>query len=150
MFQGFQSWKRVIQKCPSEILKTLVNSIQKLERLETCDDTDDTNVGDIDDSIENVSDNLVKMLMVISDINVGDVSIQVRRLEDLTEDDLEEKRRVRPAMQLLYSAGKSPRFFNGKLYDGKRPVHENTIQQLLAQAASQQHPRDESGTGGDQ
>ena len=54
-------------------------------------------------------------------------------LDDLTPDDLKEKRRVAPAMAKLYNADKKPRFYNGRLYAGKRLVSEATIAKLISQ-----------------
>ena len=53
-------------------------------------------------------------------------------LDDLTPEDLKEKRRVAPAMEKLYRAGKEPRFFSGRLFAKKKLVTEAQIARLLS------------------
>ena len=56
-------------------------------------------------------------------------------IDDLTPADLQEKRRVSPAMKKLYEQGKRPRFYAGKLYVGGRPLKPQTIEKLLSEVA---------------
>ena len=65
-------------------------------------------------------------------------------IDDLTRSDLEEKRRVAPAMERLYQQGKRPRFLAGKLYAGGRQIKEGTIEKLLQDAQAVEINTDEN------
>ena len=66
----------------------------------------------------------------------ADVRPPFHVVDDLTQADLTEKRRVNPAMKILYDQSKKPRFQAGKVYVGGRPVKPNTIENLLQEAAA--------------
>ena len=57
---------------------------------------------------------------------------RLRFVDDLTQKDLEEKRRIKPLMDKLYSENKRPRFINGRLYAEGRAVSRETINSFLA------------------
>ena len=56
----------------------------------------------------------------------------LRFVDDLTQKELEEKRRIKPLMDELYSENKRPRFINGRLYAEGRAVLRETIDSFLA------------------
>ena len=55
-----------------------------------------------------------------------------RFVDDLTNKDLEEKRRLTPLMDELYRDNQRPRFVNGRLYANGRPVSREAINSFLA------------------
>ena len=55
----------------------------------------------------------------------------LRFVDDLTHKDLEEKRRIKPMMDKLYSDNKRPTFINGRLYAEGRAVSRETINSFL-------------------
>ena len=57
----------------------------------------------------------------------------LRVINDLTQKDLETKRRVLPLMEKLYTENKKPRFTNGRLFSNGKPVPQATIDAFLAQ-----------------
>ena len=57
----------------------------------------------------------------------------LRVIDDLTQKDLETKRRVLPLMEKLYTENKKPRFANGRLFSNGKPVPQATIDAFLAQ-----------------
>ena len=56
----------------------------------------------------------------------------LRLVDDLTQKDLEEKRRMKHLMDKLYSENKRPRFINGRLYAEGRAMSRETINSFLA------------------
>ena len=56
----------------------------------------------------------------------------MRFIDDLTQKDLDEKRRLKPLMDKLYNDNKRPRFLNGRLYAEGRAVSRETINSFLA------------------
>ena len=56
----------------------------------------------------------------------------MRFIDDLTQKDLDEKRRLKPLMNKLYNDNKRPRFLNGRLYAEGRAVSRETINSFLA------------------
>ena len=63
-------------------------------------------------------------------------STGLRVINDLTQKDLETKRRVPPLMEKLFTENKKPRFPNGRLFSNGRPVPQATIDAFLAQTYS--------------
>ena len=55
-----------------------------------------------------------------------------RIVDDLTAKDLDEKRRLLPLMNKLYQEKKRPRFANGRLYVGGKPVPREVINAFLS------------------
>ena len=55
-----------------------------------------------------------------------------RIVDDLTAKDLDEKRRLLPLMNKLYQEKKRPRFANGRLYAGGKPVSREVINAFLS------------------
>ena len=60
----------------------------------------------------------------------------LRIVDDLTAKDLDEKRRLLPLMNKLYQEKKRPRFANGRLYAGGKPVSREIINSFLSTRAS--------------
>ena len=56
----------------------------------------------------------------------------LRFVDDLTQKDLVEKRRIKPLMDKLFGEKKRPRFVNGRLYAEGRAVSRETINSFLA------------------
>ena len=56
----------------------------------------------------------------------------MRFIDDLTQKDLDEKRRLKPLMGKLYNENKRPRFLNGRLYSEGRVTSRETINSFLA------------------
>ena len=56
---------------------------------------------------------------------------KIRIIDDLTQDDLREKNRVRPFMDELYKRQQRPSFRNGKLYADGKEVASDVINAFL-------------------
>ena len=56
----------------------------------------------------------------------------IRIVDDLTRVDWQEKRRVQPLMNKLYTENKRPFFRNGRLYAENRPVPFGLIDDFMA------------------
>ena len=69
----------------------------------------------------------------------------MRFIDDLTQKDLDEKRRLKPLMDKLYNDNKRPRFLNGRLYAEGRAVSRETINSFLATVSATSSSRLEGG-----
>ena len=72
-----------------------------------------------------------RVVMVATRETVANTRLHV--IDDLTQKDLETKRRVLPLMEKLYTENKKPRFANGRLFSNGKPVPQATIDAFLAQ-----------------
>ena len=61
---------------------------------------------------------------------------QYRMVDDLTAKDLGEKRRLRPLMEQLFKEKQRPRFTNGRLLAGGKPLSKETINAYLSKLPS--------------
>ena len=68
--------------------------------------------------------------MISSRERLGNTGL--RFVDDLTQKDLEEKRRIKHLMDKLFAEKKRPRFVNGRLYAEGRAVSRETINSFLA------------------
>ena len=59
---------------------------------------------------------------------------RIRIIDDLTQEDLREKNRVRPFMDELYKRQQRPSFRNGRLYAGGKEVALDEIDAYLNHA----------------
>ena len=64
-------------------------------------------------------------------VKLSTTKSKIRIIDDLTQDDLPEKNRVRPFMDELYKRQQRPSFRNGKLYADGKEVASDVINAFL-------------------